>query len=333
MTWFEQLFGFTEGPWDWTQQQFSLDNQTLTSKANNRHWHIGTFSTPSLGELRATVPPHSKDNLRYQSTLTHEVVGDALEMHADPANAGAMFQVASQFNTLEFPSPCTTPEDGISDYAYDMTQGPACAIATAPATVFRNYFAPVGDGIGQRADRQINNLANLHSLLPGGPYWHVKNGYTDAEPEALERLATAISGQNREQLKAALRIGLQTNTDVVFERRYTHLSPTHRVNQAYCSALSCGYSRSPSTLWEPLARLVLEAAYEATLLAAAGAQSAGTGSGVVWLTFLGGGVFGNDAAWIADAITVALKNTAHLGLDIRIAHYRRYNPAYQHIAI
>lgn len=42
----------------------------------------------------------------------------------------------------------------------------------------------------------------------------------------------------------------------------------HRVTQVFCSALPVSYGvRSPH--WEPLARLVLEACYEATLLAAA----------------------------------------------------------------
>ncbi|MEE4202629.1 MAG: hypothetical protein V2I45_03295, partial [Halieaceae bacterium] len=132
MNWFEQLFGFTETDWESTQRQFSLDGRTLTSKANGLRWNIGEFSTPSLGELRARARFHAQP-----STLTHEVVGDALALHADPANAGAMFQAASQFNTLEFPGPDVTPEAGITGYAHDMTQGPACALATAPATVFR----------------------------------------------------------------------------------------------------------------------------------------------------------------------------------------------------
>jgi hypothetical protein len=45
-------------------------------------------------------------------------------------------------------------------------------------------------------------------------------------------------------------------------------APEILVNQVYCSALSCGYSQVDTAHWEPLARLVLEASYEATLLAA-----------------------------------------------------------------
>ena len=40
------------------------------------------------------------------------------------------------------------------------------------------------------------------------------------------------------------------------------------VSQAYCSAISCAYGDIPVDMWEPLATLVLDACYEATLWAA-----------------------------------------------------------------
>ena len=46
-----------------------------------------------------------------------------------PENAGALFQVASQLNLLEMTGPEVTPEDGVTIYQDDRTQGPACAIA------------------------------------------------------------------------------------------------------------------------------------------------------------------------------------------------------------
>ena len=60
----------------------------------------------------------------------------------------------------------------------------------------------------------------------------------------------------------------------------------------------------------------------ATLLAAAIDRDEGRGSGTVWLTLLGGGVFGNDDQWICAAIARAIERTRDLGLDIRLAHYR-----------
>lgn len=51
--------------------------------------------------------------------------------------------MASGFNCLEFVDACGRPEDGVSGYEHDRTQGPACSIACGPATVYRNYFVPV----------------------------------------------------------------------------------------------------------------------------------------------------------------------------------------------
>jgi hypothetical protein len=71
-------------------------------------------------------------------------------------------------------------------------------------------------------------------------------------------------------------------------------------------------------LWEPLARLVLEAAYEATLHAAVFA-----GIKTVVLTALGGGVFGNKNEWISEAIVRAITIFADAGLDVVINEYTK----------
>ena len=82
------------------------------------------------------------------------------------------------------------------------------------------------------------------------------------------------------------------------------------------------YSRIAPRAWEAFARLVLEAAYEATLLAACTRRLAG-GSGTALLTRLGGGAFGNDDAWIDDAIGRALRLVESHGLDVRLVHRDR----------
>jgi hypothetical protein len=71
--------------------------------------------------------------------------GDIGDFHADPANAHATFQCASQFNCLEFIAPHVVPEDGVTGYFGDRTQGPACAIACGPGTIYRNYFVRAAD--------------------------------------------------------------------------------------------------------------------------------------------------------------------------------------------
>jgi len=314
--WFEQLFGFEEGPYQWTQRQFEIDGPWLTSKHCDRRYQFGDFSNPTILELRQSV----KRNVG-PSTLSHEVVGDALLLHADPANAGDMFQVASQFNALEFPSPETVPEDGITDYEYDATQGPACSLAAAAGTVYRNYLVKLNGHTGQSAQYQINNLHTLENMLSGGPYWQVTNGYVESSAQQLSNLAADVRKYDRDDLVGAVRIGLQGQTAVTFSNRFTINKEPHLVNQAYCSAISCGYSTVETEAWEPIATIALDAAYEGTLLAAATMRDQGIGTGRVWLTFIGGGVFGNKDDWIMTSMQRAIQLSADLSLQMIIAHY------------
>lgn len=319
--WFTTLFGFPETTQDEVRARLVLDGERLTSTVTGESWSVGCFTTPSLAELRtrvATIPPAGP------TTLRHEAVDDALALHARPGEEGALFQAASQFNCLEFPGPTTLPEHGVTSYAHDPTQGPACALAAAPAAVYRHLYAPVGGGLGQTADRQIDNLAGVAELLAlDPPGWTVKNGYVDSTTAALARVDAALDAQEREDVLGALRIGFQSQVEVVFEGRFRRVAGRRPlVSQAWCSALSCGYSRAPLASWERLARVVLDATYEATLLAAAVDRAEGHGSGRVWLTFVGGGVFANDAAWIHGAIGRAVRRAHSLGLDVRLAHYR-----------
>jgi hypothetical protein len=67
--------------------------------------------------------------------MISSMVGDVRRMHDDPNNHNALFQVASQFNLLEMTGPDVTPENGVTRYVHDRTQGPACALAAGAATV------------------------------------------------------------------------------------------------------------------------------------------------------------------------------------------------------
>lgn len=319
MDWFETLFGFVESDWVTTRDRFSLDGTMLTSSVNGRSFDAGAFETPTVTELRARL-----GRPQGSPRVGHEAIGDVLELHAVKANRNAMFQVASQLNCLEFAGPRETPEDGVTQYDSDPTQGPACSLAAAAATVYRNYFVPTGDDVGQRADRQLDNLADALELLgPRETFATVRNGYAFSDAQRLEGTAAALEAAGRDAFIGKMRVGVQTRAQVTFASRFVEpAQPTH-VSQVFCSALSCGYDRSPRHLWAPLATAVLDAAYEATLLAARAGVANGTCSGIVWLTFLGGGAFGNDPAWIAEAIARAIRIAGDETLDIRIAHYKR----------
>ena len=171
-----------------------------------------------------------------------KVTGDVRRLHRASEYAGALFQVASQFNLLEMTSPAVTPEQGVTRYQQDHTQGPACAIAAGAATIYRNYFVPVGDGNGQTAQRQLDGLAEVGvglseaTDLAVGRLWSMRNGYALCSREGLSAIGAWLRGASavaRDALRSRLRIGIHHDVEVT-DGKYKH-GPL--VSQAFCSAL------------------------------------------------------------------------------------------------
>jgi len=101
-------------------------------------------------------------------------------------------------------------------------------------------------------------------------------------------------------------------------------NPEQLVTQVFGSACSVAYNSGRGQLWKPLASLVLEASYEATLWAAvlnADRHKGLAGSRRVFLTCLGGGAFGNSMDWIMQAMRQAVARFAGYGLDVRVVTY------------
>jgi len=314
MNWFEELFGFEECGWAETRARFVVEGDRLRSLANGKSWQVGLLETPSLAELRGRgTQPHG--TLRVEN-----VSADAHRLHAEAQARGALVQVASQFNLLEMVHYDVSPEEGITRYGSDRTQGPACALAAAPATVVRNYFAPVAGESGQTRERQLDMLAELAASLPHGERIRMRNGYALLDAGTLATIDAALAAASEAELdawRAKLRIGLHWNVEV------TAAGPSsgQLVSQAFCSALPVSYNRNASgSGWARVATLVLEAAYEATLLAALENARRG-GSERVYLTLLGGGAFGNSREWILQAIRRALALHRHRPLHVTIVSY------------
>lgn len=319
MDWFERLTGFTECGYEDTRAKLRIDGRHLVSTANGGRYGIGELEIVSLGALRERVAwcrPVLEPN-----RMT-EIRGDARALHESPGCAGALFQVASQFNLLEMTGPQISPEHGVTRYAQDPTQGPACAIAAGAATVYRNYFVPVGGGLGQTRERQIDTLADLGSALsaavglPVDALWTMQNGYALCKQRglaAIDRYLRRVDEAERDRLRSLMRIGLHWEVEVTS----LQAPRRHAVSQAFCSALPVSYAGLPNAPWEAFATLVLEAAYEATLLAGV-LNRQRTGSAMVLLTRVGGGVFGNGPGWIEAAMDRALAATPGAGLDVRV---------------
>lgn len=326
MTWFKQLTGFEEIEYHDTQSKLRVEGQRLYSNINQASWQIGRLETPSLHELRQRTPLIAADGPA-KLKVSHQAA-DAYELHAQTKAKDALIQVASQFNLLEMADTDITPEEGITQYEYDFTQGPACAMAAAGAAIYRNYFAPVGNQTGQTKDLQIDTFADLRNLLPCKSEIKMQNGYVLMAYETIQTIAKHLQGLSEsdlDHLRGQLRIGLHWNVEV------TAPGPAQgqTVSQAYCSALPVSYNPcDDDPAWEPLARLVLEAAYEATLLAAL--QNAAEGrSKTVYLTLLGGGAFGNQTQWILGAIERALDLVKKQDLNVVLVGKKSASPALQ----
>lgn len=164
---------------------------------NGRRLCAGQFDLPQLADLPR--PPVGLTRLTLR-----EVVADVQSLHADPANAGASFQVASQFNMLEMIGPSVTPEKGIARYADDHTQGPACAIACAAGTIWRNYLLPLDGKPGQTARRQLDGLADLGAALGNctGALRPMRNGDALPGADGLAAASNSIAAHDRTELMA-----------------------------------------------------------------------------------------------------------------------------------
>jgi hypothetical protein len=321
MDWFTRIAGFKEATYEKTRAQLEVNGATLRSKVNGKAYSIGAFEMASLADLRERVAASTGATGKPRVSIAQ---GDVRKMHQAPEYTGALFQVASQFNALEMVGPSVRPEDGVTRYEHDRTQGPACAIAAGAATIFRNYFAPVGDQIGQTEACQLNGLASvgveLSSALkrPVAELCEMRNGYALCTRAGLDLIAEhlrAIGPEAADQLAGKLRIGLHVDVEAT-----EGALPGPLVSQAFCSALPVAYGRVPQQHWAAFAQLVLDAAYEATMLQAVLNTRRG-GSNVVLLTLLGGGAFGNDTAWIHAAIKRAMKKIAGFDLEVRLVSY------------
>lgn len=318
--WFAELTGFEEVSPEQVRQNICLDGSWMASKVNQRQMHWGRLEVVSLAELRARVAATCKST---GALRLSEVVANVQHLHRDPENAGALFQVASQFNLLEMVSPGVKPEHGVDIYEDDLTQGPACAIACGAGTIYRNYFVPLNGRIGQTADNQINCLSEIGEVLGNhdGQLWKMCNGYALPSGSGLREISRSLERmdeQDLDDLRQRLRVGIQWDTEVTLG------ATRHRVNQAFCSALPVAYTNHTYQLWSSFARVILEAAYEATFCAAL-LNAVDCGNNRLYLTLLGGGAFGNPEDWILSAIRRSADLYHSRDLDVAIVSFSGFN--------
>lgn len=319
--WFENLTGFREENPEQVCENLVLVGNNILSKVNGKKYCCGNLEIPTLENLRFSSP--SADNYNSKISVS-EVVGNVQQLHREHENMGAVFQAASQFNLLEMVSPNVIPERGVGIYENDKTQGPACAISCGAGTIFRNYFVKINDKVGQSVDNQIDCLDEIGVVLGNTDeiLWEMKNGYALLKEAGLidiSRKIKNLSSVEYQSLKGKLKVGVQWDTEVI-------ISPNQqKVTQVYCSALPVAYSSFSSNYWEEFAKLILEATYEATFYVALKNYQK-TGANRLFLTLVGGGVFGNEQSWIFDAIEKSILKFRNTPLDVRIVSYGLSNP-------
>jgi hypothetical protein len=310
MNWFEQLFGFKED-YHTVKDNFILSKYRIKSKVNDKVYKIGKFDVVSLKNLRKKLK-YNEDSLLTFS----EVYGDVTDFMSDSGT----FMVASQFNCLEFKSSFVTPEKGITNYIHDMTQGPACSIATGPATLYRNYFVELNGRIGQTSDNQINIVSFLDKVF-NGTGWKVENGYSILSDETLHKINNILKSSDKDKIKENLCAGIHRSVQVTSKFWGTKfLDKENLIDLVLCSACSVSYSGNNTKLWEPLARLILETMYEICFIRAINNKK----SNKLYLTYLGGGAFGNDISWIKDAVSFCCKKYKNYNIQVYMINYRRY---------
>ena len=217
LRWFEAVFGCCETPsYTINRSMFRLEDgpsgprTVLQCLANRQLYQIGPFSTPTLAELSQELLQLPAITTALGRATFRHGHGDVRSFLTDVRNAGSVFQVASQFNCLEMTGPGVSPARGISIYAHDPTQGPACAMSCPASTVLRNYFPPPYYETATPS-QQINTMSKVEKLLKD-KYWAMQNGYLlpvdTGKMKELTNVIGQVSSPLAQEIVSAVAVGV-----------------------------------------------------------------------------------------------------------------------------
>ena len=218
-----------------------------------------------------------------------------------------MFQVASNFNGVEAIDEYSYPdsEEFLTKYSEDNTQGPAASMSAGAAAISRVLLPfyskdTPAEMWKQTSYRQVEFLEEL------GDYVTVINGY-------IVQRGTERDPENDWDIVGHTHVGIQIGAQVT----KVHVSKKENesaikgsipvksgqyVSQVLCAAMNLAQGCTGEENYMRLTpkrvdRLLLEAAYRGTYLAAIR-----HGAPRLFLTLIGGGVFGNSEIAILDTI-------------------------------
>lgn len=277
---------------------------------------IGSFSTPTIGELQqqveALVDQEGASEKNNRSTACQFSCRYHVDIGALQASLKTddhcLIQIAGNFNCLNVSNRRTKPDSGsmVERAHVYKTQGPAATFGTLAAHLYRVHFCmqspPQNLYAGQTLQHQINLLDQVKDYA-GTPV-NGKITLTGTEQPIMDIDAVV----------ASVRVGLQTDCKVLYGRSAELLANGPLVDQCHGAAVnfrSLSLDHSPKSappVWmaekrpqiQTLARTVLRAAYEGVYLAAIVRQRKH-----LYLTLVGGGVFGNAATVIVEELARA----------------------------
>lgn len=225
-----------------------------------------------------------------------------------------IFQAASQINYLEMVNFDKVPSLGVEIYLVDDTQGPACAIASYPATLYRNSYLTKSD------TEQLNSLSDCPETKK---QFSIQNGYVKAKEG--EQINDDNTRKIIEELQQKMKVGVLLDTEIVLKRvgkgKYVYdytrnIGENIKTSFVWASAFVLAHRYYGVSNLDQLVNLIgdksynnfvkicqeeLIRTYKLTLQAAIK-----NGKENVVLTSVGGGAFGNNEGWILEAIRQAL---------------------------
>ena len=365
-TWFSKIYGFHEminANTSNVNKSMSLLQLTI-----NGRLHTGLtcgLGLGNTGNFDAGIPLYkstsvllkeAESNVRLRSSPTperemityREINADAKLLHSNPHLAGSLFQVASQFNTLEMASPEHTPEMGITIYEHDRTQGPICAMACPTGTLYRNYFMMPGGG-PQTKTNQINTLETIINKFktPEFPVnFVVKNGYilpaTIADSNKLNTLLD--NPRALEEMANDVKYVIQEDVPVILS---SNSRSSHSVSQIYCSGFPLAYCvdteyfsgllnqeqqqvinenggvKEYAYMNRNLIKMITTAMYTATLSHAVNMTITQQKRVKVFLTPVGTGVFGADETFVKGIMGDVIRKYRHFPIDLYLVNFAK----------
>ncbi|OHS92869.1 hypothetical protein TRFO_12239 [Tritrichomonas foetus] len=355
--WFKELFGFYETTRD-VQKYITVNEDQngvtfLSSiKNGNKKYQAGKFSLETPSTLRKSNLLKNKSGKQGKFNIVHgsgmnskklEYV-DIMTSCSSPKFNGATFQVASNFNCLEFSSSLDSQiaSLGVTNYAFNVTQGPSAAISTAAGAIYRNYFINhesssrnIKNEVNNthfhksESNHQNNNLNEIGqfgkqiNLLQNTPLNVIQGRPRIENKHEIERLKSLhFDWQNlnnyfignHQHLEVCLTRGDTPNT-------YKNVTDKQIVHQVYAAAFNFYDCVIPHNFAFEISRSLLHSEYVSTILAAwknSNEFPKSEGSHICFLTLLGGGVFLNPPEVVAPAIAMCEEVIAESGLDVNL---------------